>query len=307
MQRRDFLGCSVAAGLASSLLGKTRADAAVAKRDVDRYGGWKGKRFKATGFFRVEKDDRWWLVTPDGNAFLSWGINHLYPDLWKQEYNREVWKKKLGMQQLNGPAFNAALRFWFLGIRDRLGFNTVGVHNALQILNQPRPALTYLQPVRFVDIPHWKKDIPDSNFVDVFSPEFTRHCDGLARKIALYVKDDPFLLGYSMTDCTMFTEEDLRERPDVIGEAAGSHASVGLGDCATWDLMLPARRLTSNACRNSIATRSATSTRPMARSGTHLMHWLPQKTGGRTRNCPMRTKLAITSCSCNAVFASTIR
>lgn len=35
----------------------------------DRFGGWTGKRFEPTGFFRVEKDDRWWLVTPEGNAF----------------------------------------------------------------------------------------------------------------------------------------------------------------------------------------------------------------------------------------------
>jgi hypothetical protein len=68
-------------------------------------GGWKAKRFNATGFFRVEKEDRWWLVTPEGNAFLSRGINHLAPDLWKQNYNREVWKKKLGLQNLNGSTF----------------------------------------------------------------------------------------------------------------------------------------------------------------------------------------------------------
>jgi len=27
--------------------------------------------FEATGYFRMEKDERWWMVTPDGNAFLS--------------------------------------------------------------------------------------------------------------------------------------------------------------------------------------------------------------------------------------------
>ena len=77
--------------------------------------------------------------------------------------------------------------------------------------------MAYMQPIRFIDIPHWKPEIPDSNFRDVFSPEFEQHCDALAKKIALPIKDDPYLLGYSMTDCTLFTEEDLRERPDVIG------------------------------------------------------------------------------------------
>jgi len=45
----------------------------VADEGFDRFGGWMGKRFAATGFFRVEKDDRWWLVSPEGNAFLSFG------------------------------------------------------------------------------------------------------------------------------------------------------------------------------------------------------------------------------------------
>ena len=71
------------------------------RRELDRFGGWTGKKFKATGFFRVEKDERWWLVTPEGSAFLSFGINHLHPDLWKQDYNRQAWKKRLGLDDLN--------------------------------------------------------------------------------------------------------------------------------------------------------------------------------------------------------------
>jgi len=31
---------------------------------LDQYGGWTGKRFESTGYFRVEKDERWWIVTP---------------------------------------------------------------------------------------------------------------------------------------------------------------------------------------------------------------------------------------------------
>ena len=215
ISRREF--ATYSAALSIGLGRSVRTLAAVDESELDQFGGWRGKRFQATGFFRVEKDDRWWLVTPEGNAFLSWGINHLYPDLWKQDYNREAWQKKLGVKKLNGPEFNAALRTWFLGLRDQMGFNTVGVHNSLPIINQPRPEMAYMQPIRFVDIPHWKTDVPAENFHDVFSPEFENHCDRLAKKTALPIKDDPFLLGYSMTDCALFTEEDLRERPDVIG------------------------------------------------------------------------------------------
>ena len=61
--------------------------------------------------------------------------------------------------------------------------------------------------------------MPDANFADVFAEEFAQHCDRLAKELAAPAKDDPFLLGYAMTDCPLFTEEDCRERPDVIGGA----------------------------------------------------------------------------------------
>lgn len=48
----------------------------------DRFGGWTGKRFEATGWFRVERETnpdgtpgRFWLVDPEGNAFISTGVD----------------------------------------------------------------------------------------------------------------------------------------------------------------------------------------------------------------------------------------
>ena len=70
---------------------------------MDIYGGWEGMKFKATGYFHLVKDKRWWLVTPDGNAFLSLGINHLHTDLWKQPYNEKVWVNRFGLSE--GYAF----------------------------------------------------------------------------------------------------------------------------------------------------------------------------------------------------------
>ncbi len=41
-----------------------------------KYGGWKEKKFEATGFFRTHNDGkRWWLVDPDGYAFVSVGVD----------------------------------------------------------------------------------------------------------------------------------------------------------------------------------------------------------------------------------------
>jgi len=219
MKRRSFLQAAAAGALSQGLLGSASASGAAPASSRDRFGGWTGKKFKATGFFRVEKDERWWLVTPEGNAFLSWGINHLHPDLWKQDYNRQAWQKRLGLSDLRGREFAPALKAWFLTTCREYGFNTAGVHTELSIINTPRPSIPYMQPIRFVDIAHWKPDIPDSNFLDVFSDEFAQHCDRMAKRLAAPAREDPFLLGYSMTDCPLLTEEDCRERPDVIGGA----------------------------------------------------------------------------------------
>ncbi len=218
MKRRNFIKASTTAAVGYSLLGAHPLFGANAS-ERDRFGGWTGKKFEATGFFRTEKADRWWLVTPEGNAFLSWGINHLHADLWKQDYNSENWKKRFGLKELQGKAYNSSLRSWFLQLREDYGFNTVGVHSSLKVVNTPEPVVPYMQPISFVDIPHWRTEIPDSNFLDVFSPTFETRCDQLAKEIAFPIKDDPFLLGYAMTDCALFTEEDCRERPDVIGGA----------------------------------------------------------------------------------------
>ena len=45
--------------------------------DRDEYGGWAaGPVMKATGFFRTAKrEGKWWLVTPGGHLFLSFGVN----------------------------------------------------------------------------------------------------------------------------------------------------------------------------------------------------------------------------------------
>lgn len=48
----------------------------------DSYGGRLDlKSFQATGWFRTERrDGRWWLVTPEGHAFFSLGVNAVTPE-----------------------------------------------------------------------------------------------------------------------------------------------------------------------------------------------------------------------------------
>lgn len=218
MERREFIKSGSAAVIGSSIMPPVSTVKNFLEGERDIYGGWKGKKFKATGFFRLEKEQRWWLVTPEGNAFLSFGINHLHTDLWYQPYNKGIWEKHFGLSTgYTFEEFRLGLRNWFKEECDRVGFNTAGVHTDLLTLNTPKPIMPYMRPIHFVDIPHWKDEIPDTNFRDVFSDEFSQLCDKMARELAGPLKDDPFLFGYAMTDCPLFTEEDCRERDDVIG------------------------------------------------------------------------------------------
>ncbi len=74
MNRRDTLKALLVAATSGGFASNLRGMDAAAR---DKFGGWTGKKFKATGFFRLEKDERWWLVTPEGNAFphgMAWSI-----------------------------------------------------------------------------------------------------------------------------------------------------------------------------------------------------------------------------------------
>ena len=71
----------------------------------DRFGGWTGIQSESTGFFRVEKiGGRWWFITPDGNVFMSTGMNHVD---YKEDYSPEF------------------IRFTVDALKD-WGFNTIG-------------------------------------------------------------------------------------------------------------------------------------------------------------------------------------
>ena len=108
MNRRDTLKTLLVAAAGGGIVSKLNAMDATT---LDRFGGWSGKKFKATGFFRIEKDERWWLVTPEGNAFLSFGINHVHPIWWRGECNRDAWQKNFGIDDIRNDAqFKPALR-----------------------------------------------------------------------------------------------------------------------------------------------------------------------------------------------------
>jgi hypothetical protein len=201
--------------------------------ELDRFGGWKGRQFGATGFFRAEHDGtRWWLVTPEGNAFLSLGVNHYHAGWWAQDYNRDHWIGEFGAEKVYDEDWVEGWHARLAGDLDHLGLNTIGIHTSAPITGDlVTDVAAYVARYDPVDIPHYKTDTGPDKFPDVFSEEFDALCDARAREMVRPRADDPRVLGYSMTDCPIFTDLDAAERGMTIYGAPR-------GELPTWPRLL---------------------------------------------------------------------
>ncbi len=172
---------------------------------LDKYGGLKSLRFEGSGYFRLEKKDRWWFVTPEGSAFLSFGLNHPDVEYMLQDYNREFWRKKFGFTE----KMDEVLRKKFIGKvmadLEYFGMNTIGTHAKKEYFGQP--TVPYVQGLYFVGTSYWRGPVI-TDFPDVYSPSFNGRCDRIAQRVVGPKRCDPFLLGYTLTDCPVLTDRD---------------------------------------------------------------------------------------------------
>lgn len=209
------------------------------KTELDRFGGWTGKKLTKTGFFHTEHDgQRWWFVTPEGNAFLSFGVNHYHDGWWIQNYNRDHWVNTFGAKEPRDEKWNEGFRKVATADLDRLGINTLGWHtDALMLTDKPYEAVVpYLRSFKPIVLDHYRNPTVDA-FMDVFAPEFEKLCDKTAKNVAAPYKDDPMLLGYCMSDCPIFTDNDIRFMgvtswsrvlPNLDSDSLGKQAYVAL-------------------------------------------------------------------------------
>lgn len=160
-----------------------------------RFGGCVGLPTKPSGYFRVERtDNRWWLVDPDGFAFLSIGANSVRP--LDSPAARAAFGRAFGSQ--NG---------WAAATIDQLrlaGFNTLGAWSAADLLGSRPAPLPYVKLWSFmaaygrrrggtVMLPGHVGYPGDCPFI--FDPEFPAFCDEYAAQLAL-IRDDPWLIGH---------------------------------------------------------------------------------------------------------------
>lgn len=167
---------------ASAVPSVTAADTA---RDI--YGGWKEIHGAKTGFFHVEKiDGKWWIISPEGNGFLSKGVNSVHPP--------------------HQPAFTREGRDQAAGMLGAWGMNTAGCWSDPALAGKGvalamRCKITGARQNAFPDVfdPAWKNSV----FKEAFS-ECSIH------------RNDPWLLGY-------FTDNELpwkheEQAPEFVEE-----------------------------------------------------------------------------------------
>jgi len=190
---------------------------------LSRFGGWKARQAKATGFFRAEKiGPRWWIIDPEGYHFLSVGVNGVRGE--SSETVRAALKEKFGSAERWAEFETKRLR--------EHGFNSLGCWSDAAVLRAVAQPLPYCpdgvvvlaggtagrspgsEPARTkggfmrsfgtrlgVARQGTGHALYPNDCMPIFHPQFAEFCDEHARPLAA-LKDDPYLLGY-------FTDNEL--------------------------------------------------------------------------------------------------
>lgn len=173
----------------------------------DKYGGWKYVKGRKTGFFHLEKlKDKWWLVDPEGNGFISKGVSTIYfggDQVWQKKerpYNEAI-IKKYGNRKKWLKEVTRRLKEW--------NFNSLGAWCYEQELREQFPYVEILDIAWRVSE---KEDIWRSGgFPDVFDEKFEEIANQTCKKLCKPNKNNPFLIGY-------FTDNELRWQADWRSE-----------------------------------------------------------------------------------------
>jgi hypothetical protein len=182
-----------------------------------QYGGFKRLKFKGTGFFHTHHDGkRWWLVDPDGQAFLSNGVDGIRdgspgPVNGMQSFFSWLPKaddpkfgvcvsERNGVQMVDFVKANLIRAFgdewrtrWeemSFGLLKKHAFNTAGNWSDLEWAKKKK--MPYVFPMK--DFPKTEKLI-FRDFPDVFNPEYRTKAVQFAKQLEEN-KDDPFMIGY---------------------------------------------------------------------------------------------------------------
>ncbi len=161
--------------------------------EIDAYYGWRGVSTTATGRFRTEQiAGTWWLITPEGNAFFSAGVNHVTsegdyaPALGRSPY------------QDNILALYGSPQNWSDGVVARfvrLGLTTIGAWSEYSLFSQRVPYTVILGfAQRAPAVPGLSAGATGLRIRDYFDPAFAVGAVAEADS-ARPCATDPFCIG----------------------------------------------------------------------------------------------------------------
>jgi len=164
-------------------------------------------RFEPGDYFRIEQENgRWWFVTPEGGAFLSFGVNHVtwHGDRVKgtdQKPYMEAVLAKYGTKEKWAQTASERLESW--------GYNTIGAWSVEEV----NPYLPRT-PILNLTNGYWKACWKEGHVPDFFSSEFDTYVAERAQAVEKHV-GDPKVLGYFI-DNELGWAPDHRNRPELF-------------------------------------------------------------------------------------------
>jgi len=174
-------------------------------------------RFEAGKYFRIEEENgRWWLVTPEGQASVSFGVNHV---TWhgcridgtdKKPYEEAV-LAKYGSPEAWAKAVCARLEEW--------GFNTIGAWSS-----EETDAHLLRTPILHLTDSYWKEARKEGRVPDFYAPAFEEFVNSRAEKLEEDV-GDPALIGYFI-DNELPWAPDHRKTPELFDGYAAMPAGT---------------------------------------------------------------------------------
>ncbi|MCZ6635961.1 MAG: agarase [bacterium] len=160
-----------------------------------------------SSFFSVgQRNEHWWFLTPEAEAFFSIGMNHIDSATLRYSESGDVWQTRFGNSEQRWIQEGVALdlKTW--------GFNSIGwtqevVVRGKTLYRHSRSftyeeyqwsGMPYCHMLPFAEVHQWDREVA---YPDVFSKEFEEWCDFVARKDCVQMANDPNLIGYFYVDC----------------------------------------------------------------------------------------------------------
>lgn len=200
--------------------------------NYSKYGGYKQKQTKGTGFFRTEKiDGRWWFVDPEGYLFLSVGIDCVnyggggnVVNIDKREGMFKELPPKDIIDRFSSGRYNkgnsTSYGLWNLYRRygddfkekamdmtirrmDKWGLNTIANWSSREIIGMNKKA--FLLPLGGLGI---ASDL--MGLCDVYDPEFNKMINNNLKAFVEPYKNNPWLIGYFIGNEPAWLDEENR-------------------------------------------------------------------------------------------------